>query len=422
MRPKLLIVVTAAALAAAACTQNPTGTGLDRARDPVLPETLLLGTDSGPLAVHVPTGSVLFERAGAVATPDGSLVFSTTSHGRSTTLETLDGATGEVVSDSKVPGDFRVSVASGSGDAVALTEPLPKGWDPETPLPRSRTTIVVADPSGAQAPRTYDLRGNYEPEAFSTDDNKLFLIQHLPAETPIVYRVTVLDLNIGFVRPVFGPYKSPPERMPGTRLQQVYAPDGGKLYTLYTSTRPGYAPHDAPVPSDAAVSFIHVLSLAEGWAHCVGLPKAMWDQPASAQALATSADGRSLYIVDSARGLVSVMDTATLEISAPHTIDLHRTNAPHTSAVVSSDGRTLFAGAGGATSTFVAVDTTTFQVTDRWSAAGDASGLGLSVDGLRLYVALEDRVEVFDPTTGGELGAVPLVSPGPVLEVSALGA
>ncbi len=420
MRPKLLIIVAVVALAAAACTQNPTD--LDRAKDPVLPETLLLGTDSGPLAVHVPTGSVLFERAGAVATPGGSLVFSTTSHGRSTTLETLDGATGEVVSDTKVPGDFRVSVASGSGHAVALTEPLPKGWDPATPLPRSRTTIVVADPSGGQAPRTYDLRGNYEPEAFSTDDNKLFLIQHLPAETPIVYRVTVLDLNIGFVRPVFGPYKSPPERMPGTRLQQVYAPDGGKLFTLYTSTRPGYAPHNAPVPGTASVSFIHMLSLAEGWAHCVGLPKAMWDQPASAQALATSADGRSLYIVDSDRGLVSVMDTSTLEISAPHPIDLHRTGAPHTSAVVSSDGRTLFVGAGGATSTFVALDTTTFQVRDRWSAAGDASGIGLSRDGLRLYVALEDRVEVFDPTTGGELGAVPLVSPGPVLEVSALSA
>ena len=204
----------------------------------------------------------------------------------------------------------------------------PKGWDPATPLPRSRTTIVIADPSGRQAPRTYDLRGNYEPEAFSTDDRNLFLIQHLPAETPTVYRVTVLDLKFGFVRPVFGPYKSPPERMPGTRLQQVYAPDGGKLYTLYTSTRAGYAPHDAPVPSDAAVSFVHVLSLSEGWAHCVGLPPAMWDQPASAQALATSADGRSLYIVDSARGLVTVMDTRSLEIFGTHQIDLHRAGAP----------------------------------------------------------------------------------------------
>jgi hypothetical protein len=420
MRPKLVILVAATALAAAACTQSPTA--LDRAKDPVLPETLLLGTDAGPLAVQVPTGSVLFERAGAVATPDGSLVFSTMSHGRSTTLETLDGATGDVMSDTKVPGDFRASVASESGHAVALTEPLPKGWDPATPLPRARTTIVVADPSGAQAPRTYDLRGNYEPEAFSTDDNRLFLIQHLPAETPIVYRVTVLDLNIGFVRPVFGPYKSPPERMPGTRLQQVYAPDGGKLYTLYDSTRPGFAPHNAPVPSNASVSFIHVLSLAEGWAHCVGLPKAMWNQPASAQALATSPDGRTLYIVDSARGLVSAMDTASLAISAPHPIDLHLTGAPHTSAVVGSDGRTLFVGAGGTASTFVAIDTSTFQVTDQWTTAGDASGLGLSGDGLRLYVALADRVEVFDPATGGELGSVPLVSPGPVLEVSALGA
>lgn len=419
MRPKLFIIVATVMLAAGACTQSAPRTDQDRS-DPVLPETLLLGTDSGPLAVHVPTGSVLFERAGAVSTPDGSLVFSTTSQGGSTSLETLDGATGEVVSDSKVAGDFRVSVASGSGRAVAMTEPLPKGWDPATPLPRSRTTIVVVDPSGSQAPRTYDLRGNYEPEAFSTDDGKLFLIQHLPAETPTVYRVTVLDLNDGFVRPVFGPYKSPPERMPGTRLQQVYAPDGGQLYTLYTSTRAGYAPHDAPVPSDTAVSFIHVLSLSEGWAHCVGLPRAMWDQPASAQALATSADGRSLYIVDSARGLVTVMDTQTLEISATHPIDVHRAGVPHTSAVLGSDGRTLFVGAGGATSTLVAIDTTTFQVMDRWSTAGDASGLGLSRDGLRLYVALEDRVEVFDPTTGGELGAVPLVSPGPVLEVSAL--
>ncbi len=422
MRPKLLIIMVTAALAAAACTQSPAATDLDRAKDPVLPETLLLGTGSGPLAVQVPTGSVLFDRAGAVASPNGSLVFSATSRGPTTALETLDGATGEVVSNTKILGDFRVSVASGSGHAVALTEPLPKGWDPATPLPRSRTAIVVADPSGSQAPRTYDLRGNFEPEAFSTNDHRLFLIQHLPAETPAVYRVTVLDLTKGTVQPVFGPYKSPPERMPGTRLQQVYAPDGGKLFTLYTSTREGYAPHTAPVPSDAAVSFIHVLSLDEGWAHCVGLPRAMWDQPASAQALATSPDGGTLYIVDSVQGLVTVMNTETLEILGTHQVDLHRSGVRHTSAVLSADGGTLFVGAGGATSTLLAIDATTFAVDDRWIAAGDASGIGLSGDGQRLYVALEDRVEVFDPTTGGELGAVPLVSPGPVLEVSALGA
>ena len=88
-------------------------------------------------------------------------------------------------------------------------------------MPRSRTSIVVADPTGAPQTRTFDLRGNFEPEAFSTDDRLLFMIQHLPAEAPTVYRVTVLDLKSGRVVPVFGPFKGPSERMPGIRLQQV---------------------------------------------------------------------------------------------------------------------------------------------------------------------------------------------------------
>ena len=169
------------------------------------------------------------------------------------------------------------------------------------------------------------------------------MIQHLPAEAPTVYRVTVLDLKRGRVYPVFGPYKSPPERMPGIRLQQVISPNADQLYTLYSSARPGYAPHHAPVPNDATVSFVHVLSLQEGWAHCVGLPEELWDRPASEQAMATSPNGRLLYIVDATLGLVTVMDTASLEIrTAP--IDLAVPGVRHTSAVVSADGSALFVG------------------------------------------------------------------------------
>jgi len=53
---------------------------------------------------------------------------------------------------------------------------------------------------------------------------------------------------------VFGPFKGPAERMPGTRLLQLLAPDGQRLYTLYSSSRPGYAPHDAPIAGTAARS------------------------------------------------------------------------------------------------------------------------------------------------------------------------
>jgi hypothetical protein len=47
------------------------------------------------------------------------------------------------------------------------------------------------------------------------------------------------------------------------------------------------------------------------------------------------------------------------------------------------------------------------QVVHRWPMSGDVSGLGLSVDGLRLYVAQPDGVTVLDASTGAELTAVP---------------
>jgi hypothetical protein len=412
MLRKLMAAVSVAALGLAACTKAPD----DSANRPVPPETLLLSTQAGPLVVQVPSGSVLFERPGTVASLGGSWLLSATPSAGSTLLETVDGADAEPASDVRLDGTLDVRVVSESGAGVALMDPLPDGWDPEVPLPRSRTSIVVADPTGAEEPRTYDLRGNFEPEAFSTDDRQLFMIQHLPAEAPTVYRVTVLDLKRGRVYPVFGPYKAPPERMPGIRLQQIISPNDDQLYTLYSSARPGYAPHHAPVPNDATVSFVHVLSLQEGWAHCVGLPEALWDRPASEQAMATSPNGRLLYIVDPTLGLVTVMDTASLEIrTAP--IDLAVAGVRHTSAVVSADGSALFVATAGEHSGVTRIDTDTFEVVRIWET-DDVSGLGLSADGKRLYVAFGDRVEVMDATTGSELAGVAVASPAPIERVS----
>jgi hypothetical protein len=408
-----MVALSVAALAVAACTQ---GAPDDAAGRRVPRETLLLSTQAGPLVVQIPSGSVLFDRPRTVASLGGSWLLSATPSAGSTLLETVDGADAESASDVSLDGTLDVRVVSESGAAVALTDPLPDGWDPEVPLPRSRTPIVVADPTGTGQPRTYDLRGNFEPEAFSTDDRQLFMIQHLPAEAPTVYRVTVLDLKRGRVYPVFGPYKTPPERMPGIRLQQIISPNDDQLYTLYSSARPGYAPHHAPVPNDATVSFVHVLSLQEGWAHCVGLPEELWDRPASEQAMATSPNGRLLYIVDATLGLVTVMDTASLEIrTAP--IDLAVPGVRHTSAVVSADGSALFVGTSGEHAGVTKIDTDTFEILRTWET-DDVSGLGLSADGERLYVAFDDRVEVMDATTGSELAGVAVASPAPIERVS----
>jgi hypothetical protein len=413
MPRKLMVALSVAALGVAACTQ---GGPDDAATRPVPRETLLLGTEAGPLVVQVPSGSVVFDRPGTVASLGGSWLLSATRSAGSTVLETVDASDATPASSVRLDGSLDVRVVAESGGAVALMDPLPDGWDPEVPLPRSRTAIVVADPTGASETRTFDLRGNFEPEAFSTDDRQLFMIQHLPAEAPTVYRVTVLDLKRGRVYPVFGPYKAPPERMPGIRLQQIISPNADQLYTLYSSARPGYAPHRAPVGNDATVSFVHVLSLQDGWAHCVGLPKELWDRPASEQAMATSPNGRLLYIVDPTLGLVTVMDTASLEIrTAP--IDLAVPGVRHTSAVVSGDGSALFVATAGERSGVTRIDTDTFEVVRTW-VTDDVSGLGLSADGERLYVAFDDRVEVMDATTGSELAGVAVASPAPIERVS----
>jgi hypothetical protein len=413
MLRKLVVALSVAALGTAACTHE---TGDGKPSQPVPRETLLLGTEAGPLVVEVPSGSLLFERPGAVASLGGSWLLSATPSAGSTMLQTFDGADTEPASAVRLAGTLDVRVVAESGGAVALMDPLPEGWDPEVPLPRSRTPIVVADPTGVMEPRTYDLRGNFEPEAFSTDDRRLFLIQHLPAEAPTVYRVTVLNLRTGRVVPVFGPFKGPAERMPGIRLQQVLSPNADQLYTLYSSARPGYAPHHAPVPNGATVSFVHVLSLQDGWAHCVGLPEELWDRPASEQAMATSPNGRLLYIADPTLGLVTVMDTASLEIRT-YTIDLSVSGVRRTSAVVSGDGSALFVATAGEQPGITRIDTDTFDVVRRW-VTDDVSGLGLSADGERLYVASDDRVEVMDATTGSDLAGVAVASPAPIERVS----
>jgi len=413
MLRKLVVALSVAALGAAACTHDTQDMS---AREPLPRETLLLGTEAGPLVVQVPSGSVLFDRPGTVASLGGSWLLSAAPSGGSTLLRTVGGADAEPASTVRLDGTLDVRVVAESGGAVALMDPLPDGWDPEVPLPRSRTPIVVADPTGAAETRTYDLRGNFEPEAFSSDDRRLFMIQHLPAEAPTVYRVTVLDLRTGRVEPVFGPFKGPAERMPGIRLQQVLSPNADQLYTLYSSARPGYAPHHAPVPDGATVSFVHVLSLQDRWAHCVGLPEELWDRPASEQAMATSPNGRLLYIADPTVGLMTVMDTASLQIRTRR-IDLSVSGVRRTSAVVSGDGSALFVATAGEHAGITRIDTDTFEVERTW-ATDDVSGLGLSADGERLYVAFDDRVEVMDSTTGSELAGVAVASPAPIERVS----
>lgn len=405
MRPivaGLALVCVAAGLAA--CT--------DAGGAPVVPagpaEILSLRTADGAVTIDVRTGRVLLHAPGAVPRADWSELFQAEPAGGGTVLRTVDPATGVDASSVPLPGSLAIRAVAGDGSRVALSRPLPSGAAAWTPVPRRRTMIVVADPSGATDPETYRLKGNLEPEAFSRNGKFLFVIQYLPPSAPSLYRVAALELEDGDVYPVPGRFKSAwARRMPGTRLEQVLAPDGRQLYTLYSSQPAAYAEgyDDAQAYADGPVAFVHVLNLVDRWAFCLPLPKRLWDAPAGEQAMVASLDGSRLYVVDPSRDTVAVVDTRKTKVLETVTVDLGTDDTSHAAAAVSLDGATLYVGTGEAV---VVVDTTTLDVRYRWPTRTPVQALATSADGAAVYAAFADRIDVLDPSSGSVQGSIPV--------------
>jgi DNA-binding beta-propeller fold protein YncE len=394
---RFVILLVSATLMLAACTVAGAGPTVRPAPGPA--DLVFVATDAGPAALDARTGSVIYRNPGAVPQADWSELYATEpADGGGTTLRTIAPGTGAVAASVRLDGELAIRAVAGDGSMVALMTPRPLGTDPWTPVPRSRTTIVVADPTGTSDPVTYHLKGNLEPEAFSTDGKELFVIQYLPPSEPSLYRVAEVELDEGDVYPVFGRDKSWAQRMPGTRLEQVLAPDGRQLYTLYSSQPASYAGgYDAvEAGTDGHVAFVHVLNLEDNWAFCVGLPKALWDAPAGEQAMAASPDGTKLFVVDPSRDAAVVMNAKSTRVSREVTVPF-ATDSQQATATMSPDGESLYVGTGDGVT---ALDATTLEVLDRWATDGAPTGLAMSADGARLYASFGDRVSVLDPATG----------------------
>jgi hypothetical protein len=408
MRSRSFIVASTLAVMLGACTG---GSAADPDKESATRDVVLLRTADGALALESGSGAVVTEDEGALVAPDGSRIYTAAQTGSTTTVNTIDPATGAILSTTAVDGSLEVRAVSLSGHAAAMMAPRPAGIDAWTPIPRAHTTIVVADPSGTRPLWRFHLDGNFEPEAFSVNDTRLFMIEYLPAEAPAAYRVTFLDLRDGNVFPVFGRFRAPPERMPGVRLRQIFDPTADQLYTLYTNESSAYlrgaSSYGDGWASDASgndeVTFVHVLNLRKGWAYCAGMPRALWGQPAKAQAMASSPNGRILYIVDSVRGIVAEMDTRSLEIIRSVRVDLGSGVGSKTSVVTSADGATLFVASAIDGSAIYTIDARTLAVTGRWPVQGGVVDLDLSNDGARLYAAVDDGVTVLDAATGAAL-------------------
>jgi hypothetical protein len=398
-------------LVAAACTTPDAPAPSRVPRSDLRPgEFLLIGTSGGVGTVDVSSGQLLHEAEGAVSAPDGSTIFRARSDGGTTTVDRIDPATGEIEDSAMIRGDLAIRTVSSSGQVALMSSPADT-WEP-----RRRTVIVVLDGDSGDVDR-FALRGNFEPEAFTTNAKGLFLLRYRPALVPTSYRVTHLRLRGGDVLPVYGPSKVAEvvENMTATRVHQAMSPEQDVLYTLYTNQPPGFVAGAPPVDPEHALAFIHTLDLRRGTAVCIGLPRSFGTVEPEASALAASPTGRAVYAIDARGGVVASMTGRSFEVTE-HRVDLSSLGRGAISARVSADGDSLFvAGAAG----ILAIDTDTFELLPFAPTPAPVTGIALSADGRRLFASWDGGIGLLDPTTLDTVGVLPSPVPGAVTFVGA---
>lgn len=374
-------------------------------------ELLYVQADRHISAVDAVTGDLVMSSRDLAIPHDWSSVFTASSAGAATTISALDPAEAAERGAVEVPGNMELTVASNDGEQVALATPRGEGATPWLPDGRASTDVAVLNPRSGER-QDFNLKGNFEPEAFSTDGRELFMIEYIPAMDPNRYRVRRLKLKNGNVVPIGRLKLASPDQMRGTGRMQVMAPDGSQLYTLYTRQGPNYA-HGAPEEhQDGMVhAFVHLLDLTDRWAHCIDLPMPFGKASATASAIAMSPSGGPLYVTDWTSGAVAKVSTEKVRVGKVTRLDFGAPDEETFAQAGFMSERLYVAG----NDEVVVLDDDSLAVLDRWSLEGEVTGLFLTADEDRLYVSLVDRVVHLDPMTGAERASFPLARAGGIL-------
>ncbi|BCJ52224.1 hypothetical protein Asp14428_36990 [Actinoplanes sp. NBRC 14428] len=297
-------------------------------------------------------------------------------------------------------GRFRYAVEADTLVGPAAAVPLEAGWAPQVVSPdgtacvlRRGGSLLVARGGGQ---RRYDAPETVQPDAFTADNTGLFVLEWLPPEDPERYRVRLMDLATGALRPLLTRAKVPvpagaEEEMRGQGRQAVLSPDRQVLYTLYTH-QPGHRhTRDLVAGRRGNVhAFVHVLHLEQRWAYCLDLPHPFGEGPAESHAIAVDPTGGRLGVVDVSSGSLAYASTANLTVERVESVP----NTQGTAALALAAGGRTYAGSG-----------TTVTVLDggavtRWTTASQVRGLALNRDGSLLYLGGPDGVTWLGTASG----------------------
>ncbi len=444
--PKRFFLGCMLALATVACgaaTPTPVPTAVPQAtqRAPTTTPTIPSTTTAAPAAndrLFVRDGygtstdrlSVMDARSGTrlrdmpfgVSTPDWSVLYTTPWDAEQTIVRALNPLTGQTIRETSVSGRYTLPEMGIAGTFGGLSpnakwlalERKPGYAIDATDTSHARSHLVVLDTAFAQPPKRVELDGNFAFDALSSNGASLYLLETVPRDgtsTPapgLGYKVRLYDLATGILQPgVVVDKTAIAQTMSGTRQSSVVSADGQWVYSLYLNQAKG--------------PFIHMLNLDGRFAICVFLPttgkedfekQLLWS-------LAQTADGRSLYAVNGALGIVAEVDPAQLSVRRSVTIPtttgsrpalVARVGAwllPHTSAkrilsggaALTTDGRTLFIIA---EQGLLAVNTADLTLRGRSLAAWPLDSIAASPDGARLYAvsAEKGKLLLLDAATG----------------------
>lgn len=380
------------------------------------------GTTTNRLSVvDARSGTRLQDLPLGVSTPDWSILYTTQWDLEQTIVRALNLLTGQAIRETSVNGRYSLPAAGIAGTFSGLSpnskwlvlETKPGYEVDATNASHARSHLAVLDTAFTQPAKRIELDGNFAFDALSNDGSALYLIETLPPRNGIYtpdlgYKVRLYDLTTNALQPgVVVDKTAIAETMSGTRQSSVISPDGQWVYSLYLNQAKG--------------PFIHMLNLNGRYAICVFLPttgKEDYDK-LLLWSLVQTADGRSLYAVNGALGIVAEVDPAQLSVRRSVTIPLTAASQPSLiarvgawlmpsasakriligGAALTPDGRTLFIIAENG---LIAVNTPDLTVRGRYLTGLPLYSVTVSPDGLRLYAVSgeKDKLLLLDATTG----------------------
>ncbi len=357
--------------------------------------SLLVTTEGDVVHVDFEKGETTHVASGAVASADGTRLYRARIADQETIVEVIDAATAEVRETTRIKGWLELRAVSPRGGAVALRQNATGGSGYE-PGKLDSTTLVVVKAETAER-RTYRLTGNFQPEAFSRDEKRLFLIEYWPPRTPDRYFVRQLHLDTGEVADVFSPEVGLEPEMRGRARGQAISPDGDFLYTLYALDTVSPSLHDHHA-GGATRAFIHVLSLTEDWSHCVFLSLPFGRDGGDAYGLGLSPDGTTLAAVDRTTGTLAVFDTEDHVAGSEEVAGLWPGERVSETPVAVADDGTVYVGQDSMVAA-IAPDRS-FR---HFGAHSKVRALDVTSDGRHLRVAVGSSVSVLERESGEEV-------------------